>query len=84
MNGPNWQNNSTSLQNCLQENSDLPDLKDIKVMGYSVRSWNYRFTLWLGFNPTTFQVVESHTFLSAPGFVLDGLFKFNSDAAEYK
>eukprot|EP00066_Takifugu_rubripes_P005812 XP_003970139.1 PREDICTED: iduronate 2-sulfatase [Takifugu rubripes] len=38
-----------------QENSDLPDLKDIKIMGYSVRSWNYRFTLWLGFNPTTFQ-----------------------------
>lgn len=39
-----------------QENSDLPDLKDITVMGYSVRSWDYRFTLWLGFNPRTFQV----------------------------
>lgn len=37
-------------------NSDLPDLKDIKVMGYSLRSWDYRYTLWLGFNPKTFQV----------------------------
>lgn len=25
-------------------------------MGYSLRSWDYRYTLWLGFNPTTFQV----------------------------
>ncbi|XP_075999570.1 iduronate 2-sulfatase [Genypterus blacodes] len=39
-----------------QVNSDLPDLKDIKVMGYSLRSWDYRYTMWLGFNPTTFQV----------------------------
>ncbi|XP_034037680.1 iduronate 2-sulfatase [Thalassophryne amazonica] len=39
-----------------QENSDLPDLKDIKIMGYSIRSWDYRYTLWLGFNPKTFQV----------------------------
>lgn len=39
-----------------QENSDLPDLRDITVMGYSLRSWDYRYTLWLGFNPSTFQV----------------------------
>ncbi|XP_063732888.1 iduronate 2-sulfatase isoform X3 [Eleginops maclovinus] len=39
-----------------QENSDLPDLKDIKIMGYSLRTWDYRYTLWLGFNPNTFQV----------------------------
>lgn len=33
-------------------------------MGYSLRSWDYRFTLWLGFNPNTFQVGESFfTFL---------------------
>ena len=25
-------------------------------MGYSLRSWDYRYTLWLGFNPKTFQV----------------------------
>ncbi|TMS17204.1 Iduronate 2-sulfatase [Larimichthys crocea] len=34
-----------------QVDSDLPDLKDIKVMGYSLRTWDYRYTLWLGFNP---------------------------------
>ncbi|KAM7417134.1 hypothetical protein PAMA_016984 [Pampus argenteus] len=39
-----------------QLDSDLPDLEDIKVMGYSLRSWDYRYTLWLGFNPKTFQV----------------------------
>ncbi|XP_013884890.1 iduronate 2-sulfatase [Austrofundulus limnaeus] len=39
-----------------QENSDLPDLKDIKVMGYSLRTWDYRYTLWMGFNPQSFQV----------------------------
>ncbi|XP_061582393.1 iduronate 2-sulfatase [Cololabis saira] len=39
-----------------QENSDLPDLKDIKVMGYSMRNWDYRYTLWLGFDPSSFQV----------------------------
>ncbi|CAJ1057922.1 iduronate 2-sulfatase isoform X2 [Xyrichtys novacula] len=39
-----------------QVNSDLPDLQDIKIMGYSLRSWDYRYTLWLGFNPNTFQV----------------------------
>ncbi|XP_058504889.1 iduronate 2-sulfatase [Solea solea] len=39
-----------------QVNSDVPDLKDIKVMGYSLRSWDYRYTLWLGYNPKTFQV----------------------------
>ncbi|KAK5612048.1 hypothetical protein CRENBAI_002059 [Crenichthys baileyi] len=39
-----------------QNNSDLPDLQDIKVMGYSLRDWDYRYTLWLGFNPSSFQV----------------------------
>ncbi|XP_043983720.1 iduronate 2-sulfatase-like [Gambusia affinis] len=39
-----------------QNNSDLPDLQDIKVMGYSMRNWAYRYTLWLGFNPRTFKV----------------------------
>ncbi|XP_035983410.1 iduronate 2-sulfatase [Fundulus heteroclitus] len=39
-----------------QNNSDLPDLKDIKVMGYSLRNGDYRYTLWLGFNPRSFQV----------------------------
>ncbi|KAM6980829.1 iduronate 2-sulfatase [Aplochiton taeniatus] len=39
-----------------QVNSDLPDLKDIRVMGYSLRTWDYRYTLWLGFDPSTYQV----------------------------
>ncbi|XP_048370843.1 iduronate 2-sulfatase [Sphaerodactylus townsendi] len=39
-----------------QPNSDLPLLKDIKVMGYSMRTDTYRCTLWLGFNPSNFSV----------------------------
>ncbi|XP_056457040.1 iduronate 2-sulfatase [Gadus chalcogrammus] len=38
-----------------QVNSDLPLLANIKVMGYSLRSWDYRYTLWLGFDPNTFK-----------------------------
>uniref|UniRef100_A0A8D0DY31 Iduronate 2-sulfatase n=1 Tax=Salvator merianae TaxID=96440 RepID=A0A8D0DY31_SALMN len=34
--------------------SDLPALQDIRVMGYSIRTADYRCTLWLGFNPSTF------------------------------
>lgn len=39
-----------------QENSDLPDLKDITVMGYSMRSWDNRYTVWMSFYPKTFTV----------------------------
>ncbi|KAG9272186.1 iduronate 2-sulfatase [Astyanax mexicanus] len=39
----------------IQENSDLPDLADIRVMGYSVRSDIYRYTVWVGFDPVHFQ-----------------------------
>lgn len=39
-----------------QRNSDLPRLKDIRVMGYSMRTAYYRCTLWLGFNPSNFSV----------------------------
>ncbi|KAK2890701.1 hypothetical protein Q8A67_013344 [Cirrhinus molitorella] len=35
----------------IQENSDLPDLADIRIMGYSLRSTDYRYTLWVGFDP---------------------------------
>ncbi|KAM9375684.1 iduronate 2-sulfatase isoform 2-T2 [Pholidichthys leucotaenia] len=38
-----------------QVNSDLPDLKDIKIMGYSIRTWDYRYTVWMGFNTKTFK-----------------------------
>uniref|UniRef100_A0A8D0HEL2 Iduronate 2-sulfatase n=1 Tax=Sphenodon punctatus TaxID=8508 RepID=A0A8D0HEL2_SPHPU len=37
-----------------QLNSDKPDLKDIRVMGYSMRTDDYRYTLWFGFNPDNF------------------------------
>ncbi|CAN9514690.1 unnamed protein product [Ophioblennius macclurei] len=38
-----------------QPNSDLPFLEDIKIMGYSMRTWDYRYTLWVGFDPSVFQ-----------------------------
>ncbi|KAL4631555.1 iduronate 2-sulfatase [Arapaima gigas] len=37
-----------------QANSDLPSLADIRVMGYSVRSYDYRFTLWVTFDPVSY------------------------------
>ncbi|XP_052429877.1 iduronate 2-sulfatase [Carassius gibelio] len=39
----------------IQENSDLPDLADIRIMGYSIRSSDYRYTLWVGFDPVRCQ-----------------------------
>ncbi|XP_065122600.1 iduronate 2-sulfatase isoform X1 [Paramisgurnus dabryanus] len=39
----------------IQENSDLPDLADIRIMGYSIRSLDYRYTLWVGFDPAQCQ-----------------------------
>ncbi|KAM4696106.1 iduronate 2-sulfatase [Rhinophrynus dorsalis] len=38
-----------------QWNSDLPDLKDITIMGYSIRTINFRYTMWVGYNPVTFE-----------------------------
>ncbi|KAG2463799.1 iduronate 2-sulfatase isoform X1 [Polypterus senegalus] len=40
--------------NIPQKNSDLPHLEDIRIMGYSIRSAEYRYTLWVGFDPSTF------------------------------
>lgn len=37
-----------------QWNSDKPSLKDIKIMGYSIRTIDYRYTVWVGFNPAEF------------------------------
>ncbi|KAM4664130.1 iduronate 2-sulfatase isoform 2-T2 [Discoglossus pictus] len=37
-----------------QWNSDLPDLKDITIMGYSMRTLVFRYTMWVGYNPKTF------------------------------
>ncbi|XP_078602080.1 iduronate 2-sulfatase-like isoform X1 [Branchiostoma floridae x Branchiostoma japonicum] len=38
-----------------QINSDLPHLKDIQYMGYSMRTEQYRYTEWVTFNPNTFK-----------------------------
>ncbi|KAJ8338585.1 hypothetical protein SKAU_G00375510 [Synaphobranchus kaupii] len=38
-----------------REDSDLPLLADIRVMGYSIRSCDYRYTLWVTFDPASFQ-----------------------------
>ncbi|GCB62138.1 iduronate 2-sulfatase isoform X1 [Scyliorhinus torazame] len=37
-----------------QMNSDLPSLKDIRIMGYSIRSVGYRYTEWVAYNASTF------------------------------
>ncbi|KAM6061195.1 iduronate 2-sulfatase isoform 1-T1 [Chlamydotis macqueenii] len=37
-----------------QWNSDKPKLKDIRIMGYSMRTVDYRYTVWVGFNPNNF------------------------------
>lgn len=37
-----------------QWNSDKPKLKDIRIMGYSMRTPDYRYTLWVHFDPSNF------------------------------
>ena len=37
-----------------QKNSDQPKLKDIRYMGYSMRTKHYRFTEWITYDPVTF------------------------------
>ncbi|KAM9538179.1 iduronate 2-sulfatase isoform 3-T3 [Guaruba guarouba] len=37
-----------------QWNSDKPKLKDIRIMGYSMRTIDYRCTVWVRFNPNNF------------------------------
>ncbi|NXE75664.1 IDS sulfatase, partial [Cochlearius cochlearius] len=37
-----------------QWNSDKPKLKDIRIMGYSMRTVDYRYTVWVQFNPNNF------------------------------
>lgn len=37
-----------------QWNSDKPKLKDIRIMGYSMRTLDYRYTVWVQFNPNNF------------------------------
>ncbi|NXU49841.1 IDS sulfatase, partial [Turnix velox] len=37
-----------------QWNSDKPKLKDIRIMGYSMRTVDYRYTVWVRFYPNNF------------------------------
>ncbi|XP_023235188.1 iduronate 2-sulfatase-like isoform X2 [Centruroides sculpturatus] len=37
-----------------QKDSDQPDLNDIKVMGYTIKTKEYRYTEWIKFSPQTF------------------------------
>lgn len=37
-----------------QQDTDLPSLKDIKIMGYTMRTHHYRYTEWVKFDPTTY------------------------------
>lgn len=39
-----------------QKNSDKPRLKDIRIMGYSIRTKRYRYTEWVLFNNTLFTI----------------------------
>ncbi|XP_013110817.2 iduronate 2-sulfatase isoform X2 [Stomoxys calcitrans] len=43
-------------------NSDKPKLKQIKIMGYSLRSDTFRYTLWIEFNPLDFTKDWSTTY----------------------
>ena len=38
-----------------EEDSDKPRLRNIKIMGYSMRTHLIRYTEWIGFDPTHFQ-----------------------------
>lgn len=42
-------------------NSDKPKLRNIKIMGYSLRSDFYRYTLWVRFHPHNFSRGEHHS-----------------------
>lgn len=37
-------------------NSDEPQLKDIKIMGYSIRTKRYRYTEWVRFDVNNFKI----------------------------
>ncbi|CAL4119273.1 unnamed protein product, partial [Meganyctiphanes norvegica] len=40
----------------INPDSDQPKLTETIIMGYTLRSQRYRYTLWLGFNHTSFEV----------------------------
>ncbi|XP_025086597.1 LOW QUALITY PROTEIN: iduronate 2-sulfatase-like [Pomacea canaliculata] len=38
----------------IQHNSDLPNLDDIRIMGYTMRTDEHRYTEWVAYDPVTF------------------------------
>ncbi|XP_076446036.1 iduronate 2-sulfatase-like [Babylonia areolata] len=45
-----------------QANSDQPKLKDIRIMGYSMRTDAYRYTEWVAFDPQRFRADWSQVY----------------------
>ncbi|KAL8599536.1 hypothetical protein ACOMHN_066534 [Nucella lapillus] len=45
-----------------EANSDKPHLKDIRIMGYTMRTDLYRYTEWVGFDPESFIANWSQVF----------------------
>lgn len=43
-------------------NADKPLLHQIKVMGYSLRTTQFRYTIWIGFDPKTFTKGKNNFF----------------------
>uniref|UniRef100_A0A8C4N5W9 Iduronate 2-sulfatase n=1 Tax=Eptatretus burgeri TaxID=7764 RepID=A0A8C4N5W9_EPTBU len=58
-----------------QANSDQPALADIRFLGYSLRSSNYRYTQWVPFDPNTWRCNFSVVHASE-------LYLLNSDPGE--
>ncbi|XP_047500365.1 iduronate 2-sulfatase-like isoform X1 [Penaeus chinensis] len=48
------------LHPSVDPDTDQPRLRDIKVMGYSMRTHRYRYTVWLKFNNATFMPDWDH------------------------
>lgn len=46
----------------IQHNSDLPDLADIRIMGYTMRTDQHRYTEWVAYDPKTFTADWSHVY----------------------
>ncbi|GJQ77443.1 hypothetical protein Trydic_g20840 [Trypoxylus dichotomus] len=51
-----------SLNPSQYPNSDTPFLKDIKIMGYSIRTKTHRYTEWVEFNTRTFRSNWDHVY----------------------
>ncbi len=53
----------------------MPDLEDIRYMGYSVRSVRYRYTMWVGFDHENIEADWNNV-------VAEELYDHNADPGE--